>query len=425
MINWTERLNKAVEKMNKMSISDLRQVARALGVNRPAVGKKERLITDIVAIANGELAPVPLSTRGAPPKSDNFDRALYAEITELRQSCLNKNEPEILSVADSGDCSDFAGVYSGLLYKSSDGYRLKSFAGGEISVREAIVNKFLLRTGDKVKADCTVGADGKPEVTDVISVNGELYGKVLKRPEFANLSRIYAENLINFSNSDTCATLKMTVFFTPLAYGQRVLALTGHRRASTELAKYIINGLMGADNTETIAAFIGCTPEDRVSVCSAVKHDALLFTGFDSDKREQLSTLSLAAEYAKRRAELGKHAVLVIDGFFRPAKSFNKVDTEACAELKKILAAAGAFEAGGSLTVIALSDISQMNNADSELTAEFIGFENAVLNYVIYKNSIVLDYKNSFSDFVCGSQAEAQALKSKPAEDVFKVFLKD
>ena len=66
-----------------------------------------------------------------------------------------------------------------------------------------------------------------------------------------------------------------------------------------------------------------------------------------------------------------------------------------------------------------------MNNADSELTAEFVGFENAVLNYVIYKNSIVLDYKNSFSDFVCGTQAEAQALKSKSAEDVFKVFLKD
>lgn len=423
MTNWDLRLDKAVEKMNRMSISELRQVARALGVSRPAVGKKERLVNDIVALAKGEMSPVPLSTRGAPPKSDNFDRELYAEITELRQSCLNMTEPLILSVGDSGVKPDTAGVYVGVLYKSDGGYKLKGLSGGEICLREAIVNKFLLRVGDKVKAECIAVADGSTEVTDVASVNGELYGKLLNRPEFTGLSRVYAENRIKFNKNAACAALEMTDCFTPLAYGQRILAFTENRRTSTELAKQFVNGLLGLGGTEVSAAFIGCTPEGRVYINRSIKHDALFFSEFDADKSEQLFTLTLAAEYAKRQAELGKNAVLIADGFFRPAKSFNEVEKNAGAELKRILASAGAFEEGGSLTVIALSDISGSNSADVALKAEFTDFENAVLSFKTYNGSTVLNYNVSFSDF--GVDSDAQALKTRPENEVFKIFLKD
>lgn len=422
MTNWDLRLDKAVEKMNKMSISELRQVARALGVSRPAVGKKERLVNDIVALAKGEISPVPLTNRGAPPKSDNFDRELYAEITELRQSCLNTAEPVILSVCDSGVKSETAGVYVGLLYESGGGYKLKWLSDGEICLREALVNKFLLRTGDKVKAECVVGADGTAEVTDVLSVNGELFGKLVNRPEFAMLSRVYAENRIKFNKNGACAALEMIDYFTPLAYGQRVLAFTENRRTSTELAKQLVKGLLGLEGAAVSAAFIGCTPEDRIYLSRSVKHDALFFAEFDEDKSEQMFTLTLAAEYAKRQAELGKNAVLIVDGFFRPAKSFNEVDRKAGAELKKILASAGAFEEGGSLTVIALSDISGSNSADDALKAEFTDFENAVLSFKTYNGNAVLNYNASFSDFVGG---DAQELRSRPENEVFKIFLKD
>ncbi len=54
-------LNDVKERIEKLNIFELRQVARAVGVHRPADGKKSRVTEAILDIARGVVAPEPPS----------------------------------------------------------------------------------------------------------------------------------------------------------------------------------------------------------------------------------------------------------------------------------------------------------------------------------------------------------------------------
>ena len=74
-----EMLKIIEERLEKLNIYELRQVARAVGVHRPADGKKSRITEEILGIASGAVVPVEQSRRGAPPKSQQYDEKLVAD----------------------------------------------------------------------------------------------------------------------------------------------------------------------------------------------------------------------------------------------------------------------------------------------------------------------------------------------------------
>lgn len=85
-------LNDVKARLDRLNIYELRQVARAVGVHRPADGKKSRVTEAILSIATGETAPEPPASRGAPPKSQQFDEQLVADIKNVQRvlSCFKR-----------------------------------------------------------------------------------------------------------------------------------------------------------------------------------------------------------------------------------------------------------------------------------------------------------------------------------------------
>ena len=71
---------KCREYLSRFDIHTLRGYGRYIGVSRPAAKNKEELLDDIVAILAGELAPVPISKRGAPVKNNYVDPKIDEEI---------------------------------------------------------------------------------------------------------------------------------------------------------------------------------------------------------------------------------------------------------------------------------------------------------------------------------------------------------
>ena len=67
-------------RLEKLNIYELRQVARAVGVHRPADGKKSRVINAILEIAQNNSVPEPPSLRGA-----TFILRLQAEFRKKNQ----------------------------------------------------------------------------------------------------------------------------------------------------------------------------------------------------------------------------------------------------------------------------------------------------------------------------------------------------
>ena len=76
----SEILDSLTKKLKASGIHPLRQLGRAVGVYSPTNKKKEELIADILAIATNRADPVSNGNhRGAPPKSEDYDRALRRE----------------------------------------------------------------------------------------------------------------------------------------------------------------------------------------------------------------------------------------------------------------------------------------------------------------------------------------------------------
>ena len=83
-----EKLKSIYGKLDGMTIYEVRQIAREVRA-QVVSGKKGDIIDSIMNYARGEAEAKPLTSRGAPPKSDKYDEKLVEEIRACRRSVLS------------------------------------------------------------------------------------------------------------------------------------------------------------------------------------------------------------------------------------------------------------------------------------------------------------------------------------------------
>lgn len=74
-------------RLEELNIFELRQTARAVGVERAADGKKSEVRAKIIAIANGTAEPVPVEDRKF---CEYADKGLVKDIQAYRASIIGK-----------------------------------------------------------------------------------------------------------------------------------------------------------------------------------------------------------------------------------------------------------------------------------------------------------------------------------------------
>lgn len=73
-------------RLKELTILELRQTARAVGVERPATDKKEDVVNKILAIAKGEVTPIPVPENHTLTQS--ADKKLVKDIQSYRESIV-------------------------------------------------------------------------------------------------------------------------------------------------------------------------------------------------------------------------------------------------------------------------------------------------------------------------------------------------
>ncbi|MDE7082482.1 MAG: hypothetical protein K2O89_02105 [Clostridia bacterium] len=81
-------LENIIERIDQLTIFELRQTARAVGVYPVADGTKTKVKERMVAIANGTAEPVPCEKKVL---TDCADKQLVKDILEYRKSIIGKN----------------------------------------------------------------------------------------------------------------------------------------------------------------------------------------------------------------------------------------------------------------------------------------------------------------------------------------------
>ena len=289
-------------------------------------------------------------------------------------------------------------LFSGILEIMQDGYGFirsidKSF--GE-SINDAYVSntqikRFALRNGDVVTGQVRPPKDQERyyALIKIEAVNSLPPEESKKRPLFENLTPLYALDQIKLEYREKGLTGRMMDLFAPIGKGQRALIVAPPRSGKTELLKEIAHGIT-ANHAEIdlLVLLVDERPEEVTDMERSVKGEVYSST-FDMPAKNHVKVAEMVIEKAKRRVELGRDVVILLDSITRLARAYNTatpssgkvlsggVDANALHRPKRFFGAARNIENGGSLTIIATALIDTGSRMDEVIFEEFKGTGNS------------------------------------------------
>lgn len=363
-------ISELVKRLDAKTIHELRQLGRALGIPHPADGKKKQLLDEIIALASGQKDIEPQTKRGAPPKSQEYDRQLAADVLMCREIFLTKNlphhndNPKEIFVAN-GDCGTVDFIAGGILEYDGEAWFLRTTGcrenfASDVFVNARFVKTYNLREGDFVEGRCKrVSTDEMAGLASVLKVNGTS-PDIGTRPEFDSLLPVFADKKLSVSRGPADKVGRIIDLLAPIGAGQRAFVVSPPGCGKTRLLKDIAAGIMKNNRVKLVIVLIDVSPEDAADFTQSFANADVFTSPFDAGTSAHIKTMRLALEYCKRQTELCNDVVLVINDITRLTRAFNYfsakattgLDYSAVDSVKRVLAAARNTQRGGSLTVI-------------------------------------------------------------------------
>ncbi len=206
----------------------------------------------------------------------------------------------------------------------------------DVYVSPAQIRRCELRAGDEVTGRLRPARRNErhPSLVRVEQVNGHDAEPPEERPLFGDLTPVHPTDRLPAPDA---------LGAVPLGKGSRVAVAGGPGAGSTRLLREIAKSLTGASgDLQVSVVLVGARPEE---VTEWTREAGLPVTGgsFDQSNDAQVQAAELAIERAKRIAERGGDAVVIIDS----------LESLPGGAARRLFGAARKLEEGGSLTVVA------------------------------------------------------------------------
>ncbi len=289
-------------------------------------------------------------------------------------------------------------LFTGILEIMQDGYGFlrsidQSFSDSlnDAYVSSTQIRKFALRNGDVVTGQVRPPKEQERyyALLKIEAINYMPPEESKKRPLFENLTPLYALEQLKLEYQPTKLTGRMMDLFAPIGKGQRGLIVAPPRSGKTELMKEIAHGISNNHpETELMVLLVDERPEEVTDMERSVKGEVYSST-FDMPAKNHVKVAEIVIERAKRRVEIGKDVVILLDSITRLARAYNTVtpssgkvlsggvDANALHKPKRFFGAARNIENGGSLTIIATALIETGSRMDEVIFEEFKGTGNS------------------------------------------------
>ena len=262
---------------------------------------------------------------------------------------------------------------------------------GDPYVPQPLMQKHGLREGHLIGGPVEPGRKGGgPRLTEVRTVEGEPVGK-LSRRSFDELTPIDPHEQIRLETGAEPLTTRVMDLLTPIGKGQRGLIVAPPRSGKTVLLQHIAQAVAkNHPEMHLIVLLVDERPEEVTEMRRTVKGQVIASSS-DRDATSHIRTAELVVERAKRLAEQGKQAFVLLDSLTRLARAYNKntgsggrtmsggVDSRALDVPKRLFGAARVFDEGGSLTVLGTALIDTGSRMDEVIFQEFKGTGNMEL----------------------------------------------
>ena len=367
--------------IEKMTLVELRQLAKEKGIKYVTKLKKEELIS---------LLQENVEPSYNEEKKENVEESNKAPNT-LQEGPKVYAPQGIYKVTNTDDQ-----IIEGILEVLTDGY---GFLRGEnylpspkdVYISPVQIRRFRLDTGDKMKGISRTPKEGEkfPALIFVGEVNGEQPEKAFRRKKFDDLTPIYPTERLKLETQDSNEyAMRIIDLISPVGKGQRGMIVAPPKVGKTTLIKKIANSISTNNpEVELIVLLIDERPEEVTDMKRYIQGD-VIYSTFDEVPDHHVKVAEMVLERAKRLTEQGKDVVILLDSITRLARAYNLVipssgrtlsgglDPSALHWPKKFFGAARNIENGGSLTILASALIETGSRMDDVIFEEFKGTGN-------------------------------------------------
>lgn len=353
-----ELVEEEKRSLQKMNIHELRRLGKRIGVKASTTLGKSQLIDEIQSLRFGEGSSGDFETRGRPSKIDLSD-SVYNLFPSFGEIAF----PHAAEFVDGYGINCGEGK-SGIAEISGSGFATIHVNGfvvekDDLYVPASIVKKFGLKDGDAVFVQ-TKKIGNTETVTDILYINGVDSDVARNRVDFFSLRPSYPREKFAIDGE---AGLILCDFVSPIGKGQRGILAGEPKSGKSTLLLKLSKAIKEGNSDAFVSPILVSKSIQEVDEFSAVFSSTFAYSLFDAEPTSIIRSISLGVNRALRMAELGRHAVVIVDDFNLAVKAYQKLlvksnhDPRGALEWVKSLFGLGtALSNGGSLTIIACVD---------------------------------------------------------------------
>jgi len=388
------------ETYAEMTLVDLKNKAKELGIKNISKLKKSEIIDELVKVTPNAIEKngVILTERIAPKVreqeisnntfSNNHENRENYSMTEEQKE--EKKERLKVMINESGSSKGVLEVQE----NNNFGFlRCNNYLTGEndIYVSPSQIRRFNLRTGDEVQGKVREAKEGEKfkALLFVEKVNGDNPEKAIGRKNFETLTPIYPNERLHLeTDNEKDLSSRLMDIICPIGKGQRGIIVAPPKAGKTTLLKKVAQNISkNHPDIKLIVLLIDERPEEVTDMKRSINGD-VIYSTFDEEPQNHAKVAQMVLERAKRMVEQGKDVVILLDSITRLSRAYNLtinptgrtlsggLDPGALIMPKKFFGAARNIEEGGSLTILATALVETGSRMDDMIFEEFKGTGN-------------------------------------------------
>lgn len=264
----------------------------------------------------------------------------------------------------------------------------------DIYVSPSQIRRFGLRTGHIVSGQIRPPKESERyfALLRVEAINFEDPEEVSDRTNFEDLTAMHPNRRLLLETTSDELNMRIVDLVTPIGFGQRMLIVAPPRTGKTVLLQKMANAVSkNHPQAYVIILLIDERPEEVTDMQRNTSAEVVSST-FDEPASRHVQVAEMVLEKARRLTEYGRDVVILLDSITRLARAHNTevphsgkilsggVDANALQKPKRFFGAARNIEEGGSLTIIGTALVDTGSKMDDVIFEEFKGTGNSELH---------------------------------------------
>ena len=407
------------EKYESLSVTVLRDLAKARGIKGTSAMKKADLVEAMLAqdeidkqneegaISKSKEQDTSRTKVSKEEKGERPERPRKTERPERPERAERGERPERIERTERAEIPadiplDNLMPASGILEVMGDGFgfiRCDNYMPGtdDVYVSQSQIKKFNLKTGDIIvgKKRFNNPTDKFAALMIIDTINNYSPEAACRRPNFEDLTPIFPNERIRLERQRSSVAMRIVDLVSPIGKGQRGMIVSQPKAGKTTLLKEVATSVnYSHPDMHLIILLIDERPEEVTDMKDTMRNSKnveVIYSTFDESPEHHKRVSEMVIERAKRLVEHGQDVMILLDSITRLARAYNLtvqpsgrtlsggLDPAALHMPKKFFGAARNMREGGSLTILATALVDTGSKMDDVVFEEFKGTGNMEL----------------------------------------------